>query len=112
MKATVGSVGSTQYSVRSTQYSVLSTQYLVLSTEYSVLGRRHSVPRRGLTLAELLIVISILSVLATLVLPVAGNFLGESRGNVTQQSSARLRDVMRRPTGRTPIGISPSAARA
>jgi prepilin-type N-terminal cleavage/methylation domain-containing protein len=50
--------------------------------------------RRGLTLAELLIVISVLSVLATLVLPTVGNFLGESRNDVTQQSLARLRDVI------------------
>ncbi len=38
--------------------------------------------------------VAIISVLATLVLPAVGNYLGESRGNVTQQSLARLRDVI------------------
>jgi len=65
-----------------------------VNTEYSVLSTQYSVARRALTLMEMLIVVSVLSVLATLVLPSVGNFLGESRGDITQQSLTRLRDVI------------------
>jgi len=51
-------------------------------------------PRRGLTLAELLLVVTIISILATLILPAVGNFLGESRADVTRVSLTRLRDVI------------------
>jgi len=50
--------------------------------------------KSGLTLAELLVVIAVLSVLGSLVLPVVGNYLAESRGDVTRQSLARLREVI------------------
>jgi Tfp pilus assembly protein PilE len=50
--------------------------------------------RPGLTLGELVVVLAILTVLASLILPAAGNFLGESRDAVTRQSLTRLRDVI------------------
>ena len=61
---------------------------------HSVHGTQYSVARRGLTFLELAIVLAVLSVLATLVLPAVGNFLGESRSDVTRQSLTRLRDVI------------------
>ena len=91
MKATVNRIGdpsgSRPRSKACARFSVLSTQY--------------PVARRGLTLLELLIVISVLSVVATLVLPAVGNFLSQSRSDVTQQSLTRLRDVIAELTGRT-----------
>jgi len=50
--------------------------------------------RRGLTLAELLIVLAILAVVAGLVLPAVGRYVGQSRDDVTRQSLLRLRDVI------------------
>ena len=49
---------------------------------------------KGLTLAELLIVIAILCLLATLIVPALSNYLSDSRGDVTRQSLANLRDVI------------------
>jgi prepilin-type N-terminal cleavage/methylation domain-containing protein len=51
-------------------------------------------PRRGLTLVELLLVLTVISILATLVLPAVGNFLGQSRADVTRASLARTRDAI------------------
>ena len=50
--------------------------------------------RRGLTLAELLVVIAILATVGTLVLPAVGNYLADSRGDVTRQSLTQLRDTI------------------
>jgi type II secretory pathway pseudopilin PulG len=53
-----------------------------------------SFPRRALTLAELVVVMGVLAVLAGLVLPAVGHYMGESRDTVTRQSLTRLRDVL------------------
>ena len=42
----------------------------------------------------MMIVVFVLAVVATLGLPSVGNFLSESRSDVTQQSLTRLRDVI------------------
>jgi len=71
------------------------------ATARSALGARHSAPgrhaprkRTGLTLAELLIVVTVLTALLSLVLPAVGHYLAESRDAVTRQTLARLRDVV------------------
>lgn len=51
-------------------------------------------PRRGLTLAELLVVMAVLTALAGLVLPAVGHYMAESRDTITRQSLTRLRDVV------------------
>ncbi len=50
--------------------------------------------RRALTLFELLAVMGILLVLATLVVPVVGDRIGQTREEVTRQSLTRLREVI------------------
>ena len=50
--------------------------------------------RPALTLAELVIVLAILSVVGAIVLPLAGHYAADSRDAVTRQSLARLRDVI------------------
>ena len=50
--------------------------------------------RRALTLAELVIVLAILTTVSAIVLPMAGNFVADSRDAVTRQSLTRLRDVI------------------
>lgn len=49
---------------------------------------------RGLTLAELLVVLAILAVVGGLVIPAAGRYVGQSREDVTRQSLFRLRDTI------------------
>jgi len=51
-------------------------------------------PVRGLTLAELVIVLAILAVVGTLVLPAIGRHVAATREDVTRQSLVRLRDVI------------------
>jgi prepilin-type N-terminal cleavage/methylation domain-containing protein len=50
--------------------------------------------RRGLTLAELVVVLAILAMLGSLLLPAVGHLVGDSRGDVTRASLARLREVV------------------
>jgi prepilin-type N-terminal cleavage/methylation domain-containing protein len=50
--------------------------------------------RRGLTLAELVVVMAILATLGSLLLPAVGHFVNDSRGDVTRASLARLREVV------------------
>ena len=72
----------------------VSAKCPVAITPYSVLRTQHPVARRGLTLLELTIVLAVLSIMASLLLPAVGNFLSQSRSNVTQQSLTQLRDVI------------------
>jgi len=48
----------------------------------------------GLTLAELVIVLTILTIVGSLVLPAAGRYVADSREALTRQSLTRLRDVI------------------
>lgn len=48
----------------------------------------------GLTLFELLLVMGILTILGTLVVPMVGDRLGQSREDATRQSLLRLREVI------------------
>ena len=50
--------------------------------------------RRGLTLLELFVVLLILIALATLAVPLIGNLVGDSRGDVTRQSLIEVRNVI------------------
>jgi prepilin-type N-terminal cleavage/methylation domain-containing protein len=50
--------------------------------------------RRGLTLAELVVVLAILATLGSLLLPAVGHFVNDSRADVTRVSLARLREVI------------------
>ncbi len=50
--------------------------------------------RRGLTLLELSVVMAILGALASIAVLNSGALLGQSRGDVTQQSLTQLRDVI------------------
>ena len=50
--------------------------------------------RHALTLAELVIVLAILTMVSAMVLPMAGSHVADSRGIVTRQNLTRLRDVI------------------
>ena len=50
--------------------------------------------RRGLTLLELSVVMAIFGALASIAVLNSGALLGQSHGNVTQQSLTQLRDVI------------------
>ncbi len=52
------------------------------------------VRRCGLTLLELVVVMMILVALASLVVPLIGNLVGDSRGDVTRQSLTEIRNVV------------------
>ena len=51
-------------------------------------------PRCGLTLAELLVVLAILAMISAIAIPLAGNYVADSRDAVTRQSLTRLREVI------------------
>jgi prepilin-type N-terminal cleavage/methylation domain-containing protein len=55
---------------------------------------RHSQNPRGLTLLELVVVLVILVALAAIVVPLAGNLVGDSREDVTRQSLKEIRNVI------------------
>src|SRR5919197_2206528 len=85
-------VPSTEYRVPSAQHHSLGTRNSVLGTRNSVLGTRNSV--RGFTLIELMIVITIMMILASIPIPIYMKSLVHAKEAVLRDDLFTMRNVI------------------